>query len=260
MVGKLLGLDPRSPEMTMLLVMLHTGTMFAVIVYFWKSWKATYFASRSAAWRHAVPLVLSTALTAVVTLSIMALIKYGFLRNAPKGEIETLFGNLPLIALSLALVGLLILYAGRKSLAAAEAPDETIGTRDAAWIGAVQGLSVCFRGFSRSGATISTGMVLGGARRRIEEFSFALAVILTPPALVWEARRLVTSQGDTPRDMGSLAHLFLPGLLGLVCSFAAGLLALKWLSSWLERGRWHFFGFYCLFAAAVAMALHLAGY
>jgi undecaprenyl-diphosphatase len=35
---------------------------------------------------------------------------------------------------------------------------------------------------------------------------------------------------------------------------------LKWLSSWLERGRWHFFGFYCLFAAAVAMALHLAGY
>ena len=37
--------DPSSPEMTMLLVMLHTGTMFAVIVYFWKGWKRDYFAS-----------------------------------------------------------------------------------------------------------------------------------------------------------------------------------------------------------------------
>src|SRR6204780_4542792 len=37
---KLMGLDPTSPEMTLLLVMLHTGTMFAVIVYFWKRWLA----------------------------------------------------------------------------------------------------------------------------------------------------------------------------------------------------------------------------
>ena len=36
---KLMGLDPSSPQMTLLLVMLHTGTMFAVIVYFWKQWK-----------------------------------------------------------------------------------------------------------------------------------------------------------------------------------------------------------------------------
>jgi undecaprenyl-diphosphatase len=33
---KLMGLDPSSPQMTLLLVMLHTGTMFAVIFYFWK--------------------------------------------------------------------------------------------------------------------------------------------------------------------------------------------------------------------------------
>ena len=43
---KLLGLDPTSPEMTPLLVMLHTGTMFAVIFFFWRSWKAAFFSSR----------------------------------------------------------------------------------------------------------------------------------------------------------------------------------------------------------------------
>jgi undecaprenyl-diphosphatase len=41
-------------------------------------------------------------------------------------------------------------------------------------------------------------------------------------------------------------------------SFIAGLLALKWLSRWLEGGRWKFFGFYCLAAAAGVLAIHFA--
>src|SRR3981189_1439621 len=45
---KLMGLDASSPQMTLLLVMLHTGTMFAVIVYFWNQWKKTYFSSGDA--------------------------------------------------------------------------------------------------------------------------------------------------------------------------------------------------------------------
>ncbi len=42
---KLMGLDPSSPQMTLLLVMLHTGTMFAVIIFFSSTWKKTYFSS-----------------------------------------------------------------------------------------------------------------------------------------------------------------------------------------------------------------------
>jgi len=45
---KLLGLDPTSPEMTLLLVLLHTGTMFAVLVYFWSGWRRTFFGSVAA--------------------------------------------------------------------------------------------------------------------------------------------------------------------------------------------------------------------
>ncbi len=43
---KLMGLDPSSPQMTLVLVMLHTGTMFAVIVYFWKQWMKRIFRAR----------------------------------------------------------------------------------------------------------------------------------------------------------------------------------------------------------------------
>jgi hypothetical protein len=53
---KLMGLDPTAPRMTLLLVMLHTGTMFAVILYFWRTWRITYFASRDAFFRNAVSL------------------------------------------------------------------------------------------------------------------------------------------------------------------------------------------------------------
>jgi len=63
---KIMGLDPSSPEMTMLLVMLHTGTMFAVIVYFWNGWKRDYFVSGGKLQWFAVQNVISTNFTGVV--------------------------------------------------------------------------------------------------------------------------------------------------------------------------------------------------
>jgi undecaprenyl-diphosphatase len=43
-------------------------------------------------------------------------------------------------------------------------------------------------------------------------------------------------------------------------SFLAGLAALRWLSAWLEHGRWHYFGIYCLVASAGVGALALSGF
>ena len=42
--------------------------------------------------------------------------------------------------------------------------------------------------------------------------------------------------------------------------FIAGLGALRWLSSWLEAGRWYLFGIYCIVAAGVVFYLHSLGY
>jgi undecaprenyl-diphosphatase len=46
----------------------------------------------------------------------------------------------------------------------------------------------------------------------------------------------------------------------MLFSFLAGLLALQWLSTWLERGRWYIFGIYCILASIVVFALHAKGY
>ncbi|HWB59990.1 MAG TPA: undecaprenyl-diphosphate phosphatase [Chthoniobacteraceae bacterium] len=249
--AKLMHQNASSPEMTMLLILLHTGTMFAVIVYFWKSWNRDYFSSPVMAKDFVIQVIVASGCTAVVYLVLNELIKKVILRHAPQAEIEDLFDNLPLIATALAAVGLLIIYAGFREGKTGRSSD--VALRHSVAIGIVQGFCIPFRGFSRSGSTISTGMLFGLPKRKLEEFSFALAVVLTPAAIAREAHRLMKAHS---LSHDSMMHLFTPGLIGMVFSFLAGLLALKWLSRWLEAGRWKFFGFYCLIAAAGVLFVH----
>jgi undecaprenyl-diphosphatase len=252
---KLMGLDPSSPAMTLLLVMLHTGTMFAVIVYFWKQWKSTYFEHSEAFKRFAWLAIIATALTAVVGEAMVKVIEHTLFKGVPHAQIEDLFGRLDIVGPALLAVGILILIAGlseRRKSDDAEAPHISFG--QAAIIGAVQGLCLPFRGFSRSGATISVGMLQGVKKVRVEAFSFALAVILTPPVVAREVLRLRHA------DTSGFAHAAAPSLLGALFAFLAGLLALKWLSAWLEKGRWYVFGIYCILASIAVFVLHHRGY
>jgi undecaprenyl-diphosphatase len=244
---RLMGLDPTTPAMTFLLVMLHTGTMLAVIGYFWDTWRTRYFSSAAAFWDFARSLALATVCTAVVGFGLMLLIERVILRGEAKAEVEQLFGNLTLIAAALASAGVLIIVSGLRT-AAADAR-RSVESGDAIWIGMVQGLCLPFRGFSRSGATISTGLLRGLNKDLLENYSFALAVILTPPVIAREGYRLLRgTHGDVLA--GATIGMLWPSLIGAALSFAAGWLSLKWLSRWLEHGRWHLFGYYCLFAAA----------
>jgi undecaprenyl-diphosphatase len=253
---KLMGLDPSAPEMTLLLVMLHTGTMVAVIVYFWTQWRKAFFENMEVFKRSALLLFLASAVTAVVGEALIKGIeKFGF-HNEPKAEVEQLFSHLELIAPALAVGGIFILIAGLArghSQTSSRMDGSTIETGQAGLIGAVQGLCLPFRGFSRSGATISTGMLAGMPKVLAEEFSFALAVILTPAA---DGRELLRLMKAEHLSGGSLASAAIPSLIGAFFAFLAGLLALKWLTGWLERGRWHWFGIYCLVAAGAVAYLH----
>jgi undecaprenyl-diphosphatase len=245
---KLMGLDPTAPQMTLLLVMLHTGTMFAVIAYFWKSWRSTYFASARAFRDNALHVVVATVATAAVGLLLLQVLKHVVAHGASDFEVEQLFGNARLMAAALAAAGVLIIVSSRLRVGTGD-----LSIRSATWIGAVQGLCLPFRGFSRSGATISTGLALGVARRKAEEFSFALAVVLTPAVIVKEALRMHKAHALILGDAQTFLQLAAPSLLGMGLSFLAGLLALRWLSKWLEQGRWHLFGAYCLLASLVVL-------
>lgn len=280
---KLMHMDPSAPQMTLLLVMLHTGTMVAVIVYFWRRWQRAFFRRWEDFKAFAWALLVASALTALIGGVIIETIEKWYLRGQPHAYVEVLFGRLDLIAGALAAVGFLILIAGlaEKRPSTAEAPAEaaeaaspryaSVGgaasstatlaravemtPKQYALIGAVQGLAIPFRGFSRSGATISTGMLAGVRKALAEDFSFALVIVLTPAADAREIWRLM--KAEHIQHTAALATAIAPSIMGGIFAFLAGLLALKWLSRWLESGKWYIFGIYCLaFAAAVAFLYH----
>jgi undecaprenyl-diphosphatase len=244
---KLMGLDPTTPAMTFLLVMLHTGTMLAVIVYFWNTWHRRFFSSAPAFWSFARNVVVATACTGFLGLGLTLLIERVVLGGVPGAAVEQLFDNMALIATALATVGVMIIWSGLRASGTNE--KQSMALADSIWIGTVQGLCLPFRGFSRSGATISTGLFRGLRKDLLEDFSFALAVVLTPAVIVREGHRLLKAEHLAGVAGDSLGPIW-PCVVGMILSFAAGWLSLKWLSRWLEHGRWHLFGYYCLFAAA----------
>jgi undecaprenyl-diphosphatase len=253
---KLMGLDPSTPDMTMLLVMLHTGTMFAVIVYYWNGWRRDYFSSALKAKDFIVQVVAATFCTGIVFLAIEFAIKKTVFHDRPTADIETLFSDLRIVGGALFAVGVFIMYSGIKS--ETFRGDGEVQLPHSIWIGIVQGFCIPFRGFSRSGSTISTGLLMNLSRHKLEEFSFALAVVLTPLALGKEGMRLLKANKAAEAAGGHLPllHLLAPSLLGMVFSFIAGLLALKWLSNWLEGGQWKLFGFYCVVASIGILVIH----
>ncbi len=263
--AKFLGEDMKSPPNTLLLVMLHTGTMFAVILYFWRQWMRTFFVTKRAFQHFAIRVILATLLTGIIGYPIVKAIEHFLGKGQQKAEIEQIFDRLDFIAPALAAAGILILLSSLKdrpsrNATIAETPELTL--KQSAIIGGVQGLCLPFRGFSRSGATISAGMLANAAKARAEAFSFALAVVITPPVVLREAWRLYKSQHEIAQAGGipeSLSAALLPCLFGMIFAFLAGLIALRWLSRWLEAGRWYLFGLYCLAASRGVCAMYLKG-
>jgi undecaprenyl-diphosphatase len=96
-------------------------------------------------------------------------------------------------------------------------------------------------------------LLRGVAKVRLEAFSFALAVVLTPVVVVMEGKRLIHHHEH-------VRSVMVQSIFGMVFSFIAGLIALAVLSKLLEYGRWWIFGAYCLVASCAVLWMHQAGY
>jgi undecaprenyl-diphosphatase len=258
-VAKLLNQNMSKPANALLLVLLHTGTMFAVIVYFWRRWVPEFLSSWAKFLQFMKLVVVATFFSGVVGYPIKFLVERILFHGGQPAEIEELFNKLNWIAPALAAVGVLILFAGLREARKAEIDEvpnrPEIGWFDVVVMGILQGIAIPFRGFSRSGSTISGGLLAGGRRAEIESFSFAMAVVITPLAVGREVLRVFRHAGAGATSWNAALT---PGLVGMACAFVAGLLALSWLSRWLEEGRWYWFGIYCLVAAGIVEYLWLA--
>lgn len=154
-------------------------------------------------------------------------------------QIEQLFNKqLLLVGLMLIVTGVLLLLADR-----AKSTEKKVSFRDALIIGIAQAIAI-LPGVSRSGATISTSVLLGIDRREAARFSFLMVV---PLIFGYIAKELLSG------DMTYSASEFRPLLVGFVAAFLTGIVACTWMIKLVQKSKLSYFSIYCFVVAGFAI-------
>jgi undecaprenyl-diphosphatase len=219
-------------------VALHLGTLVAVAAAFWKDWIRLLTAG--------VKGVLAGRPLADPDSRLLFYLALATIPGAIAGKLledwaETTFRSPLLVATMMAVMGVVLWIADRR---ANRVPgDEHFSLRDALLIGASQALAIV-PGTSRSGVTISTGLLLGHRRDAAARFSFLLALPITAGAALLKVPHLFRAGADTG-----------PVLVGMGAAAVSGFLAIRLLLA-LVRTRTYMpfvlyrFGFAALVVAA----------
>jgi undecaprenyl-diphosphatase len=206
--------------------MLHLGTLFAVVIYFWTDiWKIVQGIGATlkieGKGHNQVKLFLWIILATIPTGMIGILFKNWF---------ESLFSNPRAVAGMLLITGS-VLYLTRWVKRNGRLL-ERMGWTDSMLIGIAQGLAI-IPGISRAGATISTGLFCGLDRELSGKFSFLLSI----PAI------LGATLLEFPR-MGATQDLW-AALAGTAVAFGVGILSLTFLMKTIKLGKLFNFSYYC---------------
>ena len=163
-----------------------------------------------------------------------------------KDQVESLFGSITVVGVALVMTALLLFFSdyasrpGHKSIF----PENTYRNGISYWQAFAVGLGQAFAvipGLSRSGTTISTGLICGVKREVMAQFSFLMVLV---PILGETFLELVGGEFGTS-SVGAL-----PLVLGFVSAFVSGLFACKVMIALVKRARLSWFALYCLLAAA----------
>ena len=161
-----------------------------------------------------------------------------------ESEVEELFEKqLLLIGLMLLVTGVLLLLADR-----ARVTQKSVGIVDAFVIGISQAIAI-MPGISRSGATISTSVLLGIDRERAARFSFLMVVPLILGKIAMDLVFAWRSGEPFVSDREAL-----PLTIGFVSAFVTGLLACTWMIQLVKSAKLSYFSIYCFIVAALVIA------
>ena len=180
----------------------------------------------------------STKYILKILLSMVPVLIIGLLY---KDKVEKLFnGDLRFVGIMLLFTALLL---GLTTLRKKEGRKH-IPFLDAFVIGIAQALAV-IPGISRSGATISTGVLLGNKREEVARFSFLM--VLLP---IIGANLLDILQTDTVTESSISGPVLLAGFMA---AFLSGLFACRWMINIVKRGKLIYFAVYCVILGLIAI-------
>ena len=202
-------------------VMLHLGTLVALLIYFRADWARLIPAGlatiRDRSFQGDPDRRLAWLLVAATIPAALAGLLFGDL-------IETTFRSVEIVVVMLVVGGILLAVADRVGATSRRIPDVTFPV--AIGVGAAQALAL-IPGISRSGISISAARLAGLDRESAARFSFLMATPITAGAGLFEARRLLS--GDAGIDV-SIAPL----VVGMVAALVSGLAAIHFMLRYLR--------------------------
>ena len=167
-----------------------------------------------------------------------------------KDQVEAVFGSGLFVVGSMLLLTAVLLFVSetlsnrqaRKAVSEGREAGKEVGYKEAFIIGLSQALAV-LPGLSRSGTTISTGLMLGVRKSSMAQFSFLMVLI----PILGEAF-LQLMGGDFSAEASGISTLSL--LLGTLTAFVSGYIACRWMIRIVQKARLRYFSIYCCVAAA----------
>lgn len=219
-------------------VLLHVGTLVAVcifyrqelaeLIYEFFAGLGSLFSSRRRSRRGPPPPARRMILLLIVAiLPLLLVLPF-------KSTIETLFGNTALVCLALIATGCILFFSDR--ISRGRKTEKTATVVDALLVGLSQAVAV-IPGLSRSGATISAGMMRGFDRQFAVRFSFLLSL----PAVLGAT---VLSFLDV-LEIGLDAALLPQYLVGVLVSAVVGYVSIHLVNLLATKGRFGSFSYYC---------------
>jgi len=201
-------------------VLLHIGTILALIIFFMKD---IFMVMRNKR------LLLMAAIVTIIT---------GVIALAAKDFFEAMFSSPRAVGVSLLITGCFLLLT--KPFLKGERKE--VGFLDAAILGLVQSVAI-IPGISRSGATISAMLFRGLEKDTAFMFSFVASIPAVAGAVFLEAKGI--NAVFTKEPAGTF--------LGIGASFIAGLFALTALKALIRKAKFYYFGYYCITAGLLTL-------
>lgn len=232
-LGKAIFGDDSLPEESLLFtVVVHAATALSTVVIFRKDileiLKGLFQFKRNEESEFSIKVIISMIPAAVV----------GILFDE---QIEALFSrNILLVGGMLILTGLLLFLADK-----AKDTNKDVSFKNAFIIGLSQAVAI-LPGISRSGATISTSVLLGIDRSKAARFSFLMVV----PLILGKIAKDILDGALTSDFVNSM-----PLVVGFTGAFVAGLIACQWMISLVRKAQLRYFSYYCFVVGFVAIAV-----
>ena len=225
-----LGDDSVAEESMLMTVSLHAATALSTLLIFRKDVAEILRGLLQFRWNE------EFAFSLKIILSMIPAALVGLLFEE---QLEQLFNRqILLVGVMLIVTGLLLYLADR-----ARNTDKKVSYSNAVVIGIAQAVAI-LPGISRSGATISTSVLLGIDRERAARFSFLMVV---PLILGKMAKDILDG------DISQSSVDFLPLTAGFIAAFITGALACVWMIKLVKRSKLYYFSIYCFAVAAIAI-------